>query len=242
VSAYQELTSHFKTIADFEHAQGILHWDHAVMMPPGSAGSRTETLAALALHLHQLNSDPRIPEWAAQADAETLDEWQAANLREIRQRYLMYTAVPGELVQALSRATSEAEHAWRELRAENNWQAFRPRLEEIFRLTREQGQALGDALGTAPYDALIAIYQSDISRAEIDPVFDELAQFLPPVIEGALERQRTAGNLHAIKAWLEQHVWPQGCRYPLQTLLQKVTGKPLSAADFKRHIVARYGQ
>jgi carboxypeptidase Taq len=195
VSAYQELTSHFKTIADFEHAEGILHWDHAVMMPSGSAGSRTETLAALALHLHQLNSDPSIPEWAARADAEALDEWQAANLREIRHRHLMYTAVPGELVQALSRATSEAEHAWRELRAENNWQAFQPRLEEIFRLTREQGQALGDALGTTPYDALIAIYQSDISCAEIDPIFDELAQFLPPLIERALERQRAAGNL-----------------------------------------------
>jgi carboxypeptidase Taq len=57
-----------------------------------------------------------------------------------------------------------------------------------------------------------------------------------------IDEQLSKGDLHTIKAWLQQHVWSQGCRYPLQALLQNVSGKPLSAEDFKRHIVARYGQ
>lgn len=195
MSAYQQLASHYKKIADFEHASGILHWDHAVMMPPGSAGVRAEALATLAGHLHELNTDPRIPEWLEQADGESLDEWQEANLREIRHCYLVNTAVPGDLVEALSRASSEAEHAWRELRMENNWRDFQPRLESIFGLTRERGQALGEALDTGPYDALLALYQTGITCSDIDPVFDELASFLPPVIAGARERQRADRDL-----------------------------------------------
>jgi carboxypeptidase Taq len=195
LSAYRQLEAHYKKVADFEHAAGILHWDHAVMMPPGSAGARAEALATLALHLHELNSDPRIPDWVDQARDENLDDWQAANLREIRHNYLMNTAVPGDLVESLSRASSEAEHAWRDLRAENNWREFQPHLEEIFRLTREQGQALGAALNLEPYDALIAIYQPGISCSDIDPIFSELATFLPPLIEQASERQRTDGDL-----------------------------------------------
>jgi carboxypeptidase Taq len=195
VSAYEQLQAHFRKIANFEHAAGILHWDHAVMMPPGSAVPRAEALAALALHLHELGTDPRIPEWVESAASDTLDEWQVANLREIRHDYLMNTAVPGDLVEALSRATSTAEAAWRDLRAENNWQDFQPHLEKVFELTREKAQALGEALETDPYDALVAIYQSGISCSEIDPLFDELSDFLPPVIESALQRQRDAGEM-----------------------------------------------
>ncbi len=195
MSSYQQLASHYKKIADFEHATGILHWDHAVMMPPGSAGVRADALATLAGHLHELNTDPRIPDWLAQADGESLDAWQQANLREIRHCYLVNTAVPGDLVEALSRASSEAEHAWRELRMENNWRDFQPHLETVFSLVRERGHALGAALGTGPYDALLALYQTGITCSDIDPIFAELAAFLPPVIEGARERQRADRDL-----------------------------------------------
>jgi carboxypeptidase Taq len=195
MGTYRQLEQHFKQIADFEHTMGILHWDHAVMMPSGSAAPRAEALATLSGHLHRLNTDPRIMEWVEAAAGEELDEWQVANLREIRRSYLMNTALPGDLVEALSRATSEAEHAWRTLRVENDWTGFQPRLEEIFRLTRIQGQALGEALGKSPYDALIAIYQPGIESREIDPIFTELEEFLPNLIQHALERQRSSGDM-----------------------------------------------
>jgi carboxypeptidase Taq len=199
LDAYSQLETHYKTIADFEHASGILHWDNAVMMPPGSAAARAEALATLAVHLHDLNTDRRIPEWLERAADEPLDEWQAANLREIRHYYLMNTAVPADLVQALSRASSRAEHAWRELRLENNWRDFEPHLETVFSLVRQQGEALADALGTDPYDALLAIYQTGITCSEIDPIFADLSEFLPPMIAGALRQQQAEGDLPPIQ-------------------------------------------
>jgi carboxypeptidase Taq len=195
MSAYEKLEAHFKQIADFGHAAGILNWDNAAMMPAGSADVRASAMATLSVHMHKLSTDPNIPEWVDKAAQEDLDEWQSANIREIQRTYTMNVAEPVDLVEALSKAASEGEQAWRTLRAENNWTDFKPHLETIFDLTRQQGRVLGDALGKSPYDALMAIYQPGISSADIDPIFADLKTFLPPVVEQVVERQSRTGGL-----------------------------------------------
>jgi carboxypeptidase Taq len=194
MSTYNKLEEHFREIANFEHASGILNWDNAAMMPTGSADVRADAMASLSLHIHKLGTDPRIPEWVEQAKTEQLDEWQAANVREIERDFTMNAAIPADLVKALSKASSEGENAWRSMREENNWQDFKPYLDEIFKLSRTQGQALGEALGKSPYDALISIYQPGIETKDIDPIFSDLKTFLPDVVQAAVERQAAAGK------------------------------------------------
>jgi carboxypeptidase Taq len=165
------------------------------MMPEGSADVRASAVASLSVHLHKLTTDPAIPEWVDRAGDEGLDDWQAANIREIQRLYTMSVAVPEDLIAALSKAASAGELAWRTLRAENNWTDFIPHLETIFSLSRQQGQALGDALGKSAYDALMAIYQPGMSTKDIDPIFEDLKNFLPGVVRQAMERQNLAGGL-----------------------------------------------
>ena len=194
MSAYQKLEKHFRDIASFEHASGILNWDNATMMPNGSADVRASAMATLSVHIHALSTDPHIADWVADAKNENLDEWQAANVREIERGFIMNAAIPADLVEALSTAASEGEQAWRSMREENNWQDFKPHLDTIFKLSREQGQALGDALDKSPYDALISIYQPGIETKDIDPIFSDLKTFLPDVVQAAVERQNAAGR------------------------------------------------
>ena len=194
MSAYQKLEKHFSDIAGFQHASGILEWDNAAMMPVASGDVRAAAMATLSVHIHALTTDQAIPEWLDQAKNESLDEWQLANVREIERQFTLNAALPADLVEALSNAASSGEQAWRSMRADNNWRDFKPYLDEIFRLSREQGVALGDALGKSPYDALMSIYQPGISCADIDPIFSELKTFLPDLIQTVLEKQRSRGN------------------------------------------------
>ena len=60
------------------------------------------------------------------------------NERETEREFIMNAAIPADLVEALSTAASEGEQAWRSMREENNWQDFKPHLERIFKLSREQ--------------------------------------------------------------------------------------------------------
>ena len=191
MTAYRELEQRFRRIGSIEQAISVLHWDTAAIMPDGGAAARAEQLATLRLIAHQHLVAPEIEGLLAEANAasDELGEWQQANLREMRRRWLHATAVPGALVEAESCACSECEAVWRRARSENDFAAVLPGLERILLIEREIAAIKAERLETSPYEALLDQYEPGASVAEIDRLFDEVAGFLPDLIEGALNRQ-----------------------------------------------------
>ena len=191
MTAYSELEARFRRLGAVEEAIAVLHWDTAAMMPPGGGPPRAEQLATLRLLAHELLTAPEIADLLAAAESEPASpgEWQRANLREMRRRWRHATAVPGDLVEALSRACSRSEAVWREARPANDFAAALPGLEEVLGLTREVAAAKAEALGTSPYEALLDQYEPDGSTALIDRLFDELAGLLPDLLDQVLARQ-----------------------------------------------------
>ena len=187
--SYAALHSRLKRIGDLNHAQAMLSWDEAAAMPAGGGAARAEALATLGGLVHELVSAPETDALAASAEREDLDPWQAANVALIRDEWRLAEAVPADLVIALSRATSACEQAWRPARIENDWSAVTQKLETVLALTREKAQALAAALGCEPYDALLEGYQAGLTRADIDPLFAQLCDVLPPLIDQAIDRQ-----------------------------------------------------
>jgi len=169
----------------------MLHWDAAAMMPAGGAEARAEQLATLRLIAHQHLTAPEIGDLLAEAETEgdALDQWQRANLREMRRRRVHAAALPATLVEAESRACSECEAVWRDARAQNDFAAVLPLLERVLRLEREVAATKGEHLGTGPYEALLDQYEPGGSVTTIDRLFDELTRFLPDLLEAALRRQ-----------------------------------------------------
>ena len=191
---YHELERRFARIANLDNALGILQWDHQTMMPAGAADTRAETLATLYVLRHELIADPRIGEWLdeAEATAETeagADGWHCANLREMRRRWLHAAAVPGDLVEANARTVALCEMTWRGARRDNDFKALLPSLSEVLTLQRRIAEAKAAAFGIAPYDALLDSYEPDGRTAKVDELFDDLAAFLPGMIDEALAHQ-----------------------------------------------------
>src|SRR5262245_55671415 len=161
------------------------------MMPAGGAAARAEQLATLRLVAHQHLTMPEIDGLLneAEAGAGTLDEWQRANMREIRRRRAHALAVPGDLVEAVSRACSECELVWRKARSESDFAAVLPDLERVLGLYRDVSSLKATRLGTSPYEALLDEYEPGGSVAVIDRLFNEIASFLPDLLEAVLSRQ-----------------------------------------------------
>ena len=114
MSAYYQLEMDFMRLGHLEDAAGLLHWDAATVMPAGGADARADQLATLNVLHHQMICDPRLAARLDAAEAEAgLGPWQAANLREMRRLWRHATAVPLDLVEALSKACSRCEMAWR---------------------------------------------------------------------------------------------------------------------------------
>jgi carboxypeptidase Taq len=190
--AYQALEARFRRLSDIRGALAVLHWDRHTMMPSGGNAVRADQVATLQQIAHELliSAETGALLDQASADAAGLDPWQTANLREIRRAYAHATALAPELVAAQARATARAEMIWREARARSDFAMLRPALEEVFRLAREEAAAKAQALGLAPYDALLDGYEPGLTGAAIDSLLDPLAERLPDLLEQVLTRQR----------------------------------------------------
>jgi carboxypeptidase Taq len=191
MNAYRQLEGRFRRIGALEQSISVLHWDAATMMPPGGVTARSEQLATLRLVAHQHLTVPDIEGLLAEAEGagDALDLWQRANLREMRRRWLHAAAVPGALVEAESRACSECEAVWRKARADSDFAAVLPGLQRVLHLEREIAATKAERFGTSPYEALLDQYEPGGSVATIDRLFDEIAGFLPDLLESILSRQ-----------------------------------------------------
>ncbi|MCA1909820.1 MAG: carboxypeptidase M32 [Magnetospirillum sp.] len=187
--AYDRLEARFKNASVLGDALSVLHWDMATMMPDGGAEARAEQLALLKTLAHQAVTADDMADLLAAAEGEALDDWERANLREMRRDWVHAAAVPADLVDAMAKAESVCEMIWRQARPNADFAAVLPSLREILNLTRQAGEAKAEALGVGIYDALLDQYEPDARSAEIDAVFADLETFLPDFIAQALDAQ-----------------------------------------------------
>jgi carboxypeptidase Taq len=191
LSPYQQLEQEFRRLHAFRGAAAVLRWDAAVMMPRGSADLRGEQLAAIDTEIHALVSSPRVSRLLERADANAqgLDEWQLANLREMRRERDHAIATPHNLVSRLAKATSRAEIKWIEARQKSEFALFAPHLEEVLGLIRDKAALLGKALNLDPYDALLDEFSPGLRVAEIDSIFTTVGRRLPGLTHEVIELQ-----------------------------------------------------
>jgi carboxypeptidase Taq len=196
-SPYKQLEQEFKRLHAFRGALSMLRWDAAVMMPRGSADVRGEQLAALETEYHALLTAPRVTRLLdrAQANLHGLNDWQIANLREMRRLRDHAIATPVSLISRLALATSRAEVRWLEARQEGRFELFAPHLEEVVNLVRDKAALLGQALNLAPYDALVGEFSPGISSTDIEVVFKTLSRRLPSLIREVIAQQEHCAPL-----------------------------------------------
>jgi carboxypeptidase Taq len=194
MTPYQTLETRFRRLGTLSEATAMLQWDSATLMPTGAAPARAEQTAALRVISHEILTQPDTDDLLAGAEAQNeLDAWQRANVREMRRRWLHATALPPELVEALTKACSASEMAWRKARPAADFALVKPHLQKVLALVREAAAAKAERLGTSPYEALLDEFEPGGTTAAIDVLFDDLGAMLPGLIEGALARQAALG-------------------------------------------------
>ena len=172
MSKYEELMAFQRQTEALGQIAGRLGWDQETVMPEAAAPQRAEEMGALEEVLHGRRTDARMGAWLAAIDDAALDDVGRANMRIMRREYARATRVPVDLASALARKTSAAQRLWAEARAANDFAAFRPVLEEIVSLKREQAAALAD--GGDLYDALLQDYEPGATGAGLQAMFDAM--------------------------------------------------------------------
>ena len=188
---YARVVHRFSTASKLDAARMMLNWDAQTHMPAGGAWARGEQMAAITeVSTDLIGSDAAGDELnEAEAMAGKLAPDERADLSEMRRVYAHASAAGKELASAKMRASQALQAVWRRAKPENDWKAFEPGFTELLAITRDIAQAKAEALGTTPYAALIDEFDPGVGEALIDPIFAELAAFLPGVIAEVRERQ-----------------------------------------------------
>jgi carboxypeptidase Taq len=176
MTPFDALMDHTRQTQALAQVAGRLGWDQETTMPRGAAPQRAEEMAAMESVLHARRTDPRLADWLEAIDHTTLDDVARAQVRLIRRTYDRTSKVPADLAAALARLTSQAQGIWADARADDDYAAFRPTLEKVIALKRQEGQAL--AAGGDVYDAMLADYEPGTTGADLDALFGAMRPVL----------------------------------------------------------------
>jgi len=194
---YKKLENEFLAIAHFNNILSILYWDVAVNMPIGSGESRTNEIVTLTSLVHSMLKSPMLKELLVKVKEESknLNEWQNGNIREIERKILDANCIDEQLQKKLVAATTKAELVWRKARETNDYNLFKPHLQEVLDYTKEVAKVRADVFKCSPYDSLIDMYDPSRKSSEIKQVFSVLKTELPKFINKVLEKQKNEKEL-----------------------------------------------
>jgi carboxypeptidase Taq len=182
--AYAELIRRIKAISLLGSCGSLLHWDHQTYMPPKGAAHRADQLALIAGLTHEQFTAAVIGELLSHAEERVLTDEPASvalvNVREIRRAYDRATRVPPALVEELARTSALAHDVWVDARKASDFERFRPWLEKLVHLKREEAKAVGRC--GLLYDALLDEYEPGETTARLTQIFGELQSALVDLV------------------------------------------------------------
>ncbi len=171
--AYDDLLTHLKQTAALSQVAGLISWDQETMMPKEGAEARAEQSAAMAVVIHQKNTDPRMAEWCEQIDETRLDDIARANVREAKRTFLRATLIPAKLAEDIARRAALGQGIWATARSNEIVADFLPTLREIIEHKRQESACLS-ATGDDPYDALLDDYEPGMKTDDLADLLGRL--------------------------------------------------------------------
>jgi carboxypeptidase Taq len=193
----KELYGHSREVTLIRTCQSVLEWDERTYMPRNASEYRANQMAYLAGLAHEKFTSPRIGELlneltssGPELDDDTFD---SANVREIKRAYDKAVKVPKSLVEELSRVTTMAQGVWQEAREKSDFPIFKPWMEKVFHLKRQQAKAVG--YKTVPYDAMLDDFEPGSSVTMVSAIFaalrDELVGLITRIRESGVNPDRS---------------------------------------------------
>ena len=181
---FEELCAIARSDQYLQSSLALLEWDQQTKLPSAGGAYRADQITFLAGEIHKRQTSNQrgdlISQLAASEAAADQHSDTGATIAHLKRDYEKKTKKPQALVEALARACSVGQQVWIEARAENDFQKFAPNLQEIFKLKREEADAVG--YQSNPYDALLDDYEPGAKTSEVEMVLSNLKDELVPLI------------------------------------------------------------
>lgn len=168
-------------------AEGIIHWDMEIYMPPKAVEQRSQQLALLSRIHHKLGTAPEIGKLLntiqTSAQYQALGQVEKRNLYLINKSYHEQTALPEKLVADLAMQEVLTVNTWKKAKAQKNFNLFKADSQKLLDLSKQAAEILMKVKETkTPYEALIDNFEPKMASETITKTFNQLLAGLKPLI------------------------------------------------------------
>ncbi len=199
-ATYEKLCNHTRETALLASIESLLGWDERTLLPPAAADHRAAQIQLLAGMIHDRNTAPQVGQWLDELAASPLADDPHSDagtvIRQLKRGYDKQKKLPRSLVEELARASIEGQQIWQKARADDDFAAFRPMLERIVRLKRQQADAVG--YSECRYDALLDDFEPEELTSNVARVLEGLRADLVPLVQQIADSRR-APNVGILK-------------------------------------------
>jgi carboxypeptidase Taq len=190
--SYSELLRRYRDYCLLGSCASVLGWDERTYMPRQGSPHRAEQMALLARMTHEMLTAPEVGQLLLEVERSPLvrdpESAQSVNVREIRRAHDRAIKIPKELVHELALVTTRAQQVWQDARQASDYNSFRPWLDQIIKLKRQEADAVG--YKRVPYDALLDEYEPGAVTADLSALFAELRKELVPLVQAIARSPR----------------------------------------------------
>jgi carboxypeptidase Taq len=186
---FQQIHKQSKTTSILESIHNLLEWDQETYMPKEAIEYRSLQIELMASLVHKQKTSKTFKTLLSKLiDIDTgnyldntLSIEEKSALREWRRDYLKASKLPASFVKQFAKVTSKAIHAWTEAKHHNRFGEFSNHLEKIVELCRKKADFLG--YKEHPYDALLDLYEPDMTCKRLDELFAKLKHSLKELLK-----------------------------------------------------------
>lgn len=169
----------------------LIYWDKITYMPPKGIEYRTRVMAFLADEQYKILSAERFEDLVSYFDGnEANDEKVNAMIKRIKRNAFFSSSIPEEEYSRYIRLIAVSEQIWEKARNDNDFELFRPYLEEIFHTFKTFSSYWGG--GDDPYDALMGYYEEGLTVKRIDQMVGQLKPFLTGLVSAIKDGRQDA--------------------------------------------------
>jgi len=191
-SGYDGLLAHIAELNDLLNAISVLKWDARTQMPPGGAitrGNQLATLSKLAQSHFTGDTTARLLDAAeAEVASEPPDSYRFRAVQQTRHAYEITKRISAELVGRKAALAPVSEQVWAEAKANNDFASFKPYLQQMVDMVRQQADEVGYV--DHPFDALVLEYEPMVNAAKLKAIFEQLRAGLIPLLRAIVAHPR----------------------------------------------------
>lgn len=214
-----------RVIWALDHASGLMGWDLEVNMPREGVTERSIAASEIAVLKQKLTLDPELLKLVEKAEGiiDELNDHEKGVIRVVKREIKIAKSLPPKLVQEYTKLTREARIKWREAKAEDKYEIFKPYLAKIIEYNRKIAEHLG--YEEHPYDALLDLREEGLRTRDVENIFRVLEPGIRKVLDKVL-----SDKLYPMEHELEKQKYNIDAMVKLNEEILRILNYPLGTS------------